>query len=64
MAFGIPVADTQPSHRGEGADHINFSRIPRDFILLSLSITTVDRHNVVVASKYAWRGRLGEAPSR
>ena len=42
MAFGIPAVDPQPSHRGERPDHIDFSRIPSDFILLSLSIATVD----------------------
>ena len=58
MAFGVQWVDTQPSHRGERADHIDMSRIPSDFVFLSLSITTVG-HKMYDFHRSRLRGRMG-----
>lgn len=64
MAFGVPLVDSQPSHRGERADHIDISRIPSYFILLSLSTTTVDGHSIYYFHRSRLRVRMGEVPSQ
>ena len=51
--------DSQPSHRGERADHIDVSRIPSNFSLLSLSITTVHEYNVYYFHRIRLSGRFG-----